>query len=761
MKKLLYTLLLAAAASSPAAAGLKMDAASLQIAQAYRLSKLNPGALIACPADMPFSLDAVSRSASPVGAVIILADGATASDIEAYGLKVETVVGDVVVASGLMEDVLELAESDAVKEVNFPKPLAVNTINARKATNHNDVLTGDGTRPAYDGTGVVCGIFDNGVDPNHLNFLTSDLSAPRVKAVYNFPGTTGGSNDYLTPEKVSAFTTDTKNNDHGTHTMGIMAGSFNKKGNGTVGGKSLAGRTAAITSSGGANTLSSRRNEYYGCAPGAEIIAGCGQLYDANIIAGVGKMVDYIKASGKPGVINLSLGSTLGSHDGTDAIGRALNNYGKDVIICVSAGNDGEDNISITKTFSGSDNKVQTVLNSVGTHTGNIQIYSNSDKKFKLQFFLYDAKKGAPSWTYDVNGDVTLTTKKYNDPSYKHAAEFDEAFSDGYFITTESSSNNDNGRYNVSVSYTLTFNSMTNSDKNLKLGFVVTGEDGQRIDVVNRPTNSSAAVFMSGMGVAGWDNATPDFSINNMSCAPNVISVGSYTTAVNFPVLANGVYGYKFNLDERTGFSSYGTLVDGRVLPDILAPGATLISSINSYLTDGMDASKLNSNYTADFEWNGRHYYWGDMCGTSMASPFVAGCIATWLQAYPGLTPSQVKDVVLKAGVNDESTLADPKRCGVGKFNSLKGLLEALKYSGVSDIRADQAKLILTNEGGAYTAIIAGAASMDVKVYNMAGNLVATASEQGEQATVSTQNLTPGIYIINVNGSESRRVVVK
>ena len=246
-----------------------------------------------------------------------------------------------------------------------------------------------------------------------------------------------------------------------------------------------------------------------------------------------------------------------------------------------------------------------------------------------------------------------------------------------------------------------------------------------------------------------------------MSCAPNVISVGSYTTAVNFPVLANGVYGYKFNLDERTGFSSYGTLVDGRVLPDILAPGATLISSINSYLTDGMDASKLNSNYTADFEWNGRHYYWGDMCGTSMASPFVAGCIATWLQAYPGLTPAQAKEVVRKAGVNDEATLADPKRCGQGKFNSLKGLLEAVKYSGVSDIRADQSKLILTNEGGAYTATIAGAASMDVKVYNMAGNLVATASEQGEQATVSTQNLTPGIYIINVNGSESRRVVVK
>lgn len=40
---------------------------------------------------------------------------------------------------------------------------------------------------------------------------------------------------------------------------------------------------------------------------------------------------------------------------------------------------------------------------------------------------------------------------------------------------------------------------------------------------------------------------------------------------------------------EVSRFSSYGTLADGRNLPDICAPGASVISSVNTYCVTNPD----------------------------------------------------------------------------------------------------------------------------------------------------------------------------
>jgi serine protease AprX len=67
-------------------------------------------------------------------------------------------------------------------------------------------------------------------------------------------------------------------------------------------------------------------------------------------------------------------------------------------------------------------------------------------------------------------------------------------------------------------------------------------------------------------------------------------------------------------------FSSRGTTADGRMKPDIAAPGynitAAKANSSNQYVT---------------------------YSGTSMATPFVAGTVALMLDANPSLTPDQVK----------------------------------------------------------------------------------------------------------------------
>lgn len=90
--------------------------------------------------------------------------------------------------------------------------------------------------------------------------------------------------------------------------------------------------------------------------------------------------------------------------------------------------------------------------------------------------------------------------------------------------------------------------------------------------------------------------------------------------------------------------SSRGPASDGRVKPDVTAPGGMIFSSVSSY-SDYYKESSANTVARATI--NGKSYYWGQMTGTSQASPFVAGVIATWLEANPELSPEDIQ-LILK-----------------------------------------------------------------------------------------------------------------
>lgn len=81
-------------------------------------------------------------------------------------------------------------------------------------------------------------------------------------------------------------------------------------------------------------------------------------------------------------------------------------------------------------------------------------------------------------------------------------------------------------------------------------------------------------------------------------------------------------------------WSSCGTTLDGVNKPDILAPGARIVS----YMPSGILRSQAPANIvdTSYFK----------MGGTSMAAPMVSGVVALMLQVNPELTPDQVKWVI-------------------------------------------------------------------------------------------------------------------
>ena len=75
-------------------------------------------------------------------------------------------------------------------------------------------------------------------------------------------------------------------------------------------------------------------------------------------------------------------------------------------------------------------------------------------------------------------------------------------------------------------------------------------------------------------------------------------------------------------------FSSHGPTSDGRVKPDICAPGQYLVSAINAYYLPYYLRSYIFDSTT----FGGQSYYYALMQGTSMSSPATAGIVALWLQ---------------------------------------------------------------------------------------------------------------------------------
>lgn len=775
MKKIIYSALaLAMCAVGANADELKMDARSSQIAFGYQQMVKYPGQLIALPLDAPFEADGLVRSTPIVGCIITLADGASAADVEKYGLTVTADLDDVVVAEGPVDAIIELAKSDVVTLVDFARKLDTMTDKSREVTGQATVHAGTGLPQKYDGTGVLCGIYDSGIDPNHVNFYDMAFKGTRVKAIWKATGSGGTGVSYTDPTKIAGFTTDNANGTHGTHTLGCMTGGYNQSGSGTGTTKPKGWFLKLNSTATGATSSATQKNPYYGMAPGADIFVGCGELYDANILKAVSDICNYSEANNIPAVVNLSIGHTRGSHDGTDATSRKLAELGKRAIIFIASGNEGDSNLSIVKTLSNTDKEVKTILLCDRNFTASVDIYSNSDKQFTVKPIIFDksTNKILYSTSFSGVGTYVLAAKNMTNTGYAHAAEFDDAFTNSSSISVTGSDNaSTSKRYNVSINVNCNFNTTTNKNRNKVIGFIVEGQPGQRIDMVKSSGNYT--VDFSSNGQTGWSDGTPDLSISGMACGENVIVVGAYTPRNKWPVKVNyngsytqTVYTYTnlngLDENEAAGFSSYGVLADGRTLPDICAPGVAIISSYSSYYTNN------NAEYdgiSACYTWNGRNYAFSAEQGTSMATPITAGIVATWLQAKPDLKVDEVRDILKSTATRDEFVTNgkyDAVKWGAGKVNAYEGLKKVLNLDAVNDITVDEKDIFVADKGGnQFELFVAGAKQVDGVVYNMSGVAVGRVSESGDTAVFDGSQLAKGIYIVNVNGLQSSRIVVK
>lgn len=718
----------------------KIDFPGRQVIEQFRLEQegsANDGPTTVSPLS-----SRAATTAKTYGVIVELNDASF--DLSGYVNEVMSQIDEFVIVNVTAPQMEKLAELSEVKRIEMGYECEPLMKAARAATGVDDVHAGTGLDQAYTGKGVVVGLFDTGLDPNHINFKDANGNL-RVKRFWAYMNNTGRPTTSLTDAvAISSYTTEDANETHGTHVLGIMAGGYTGAADYAA---SAPNNKWVMTKQGDAGSSV----PYYGVAHDADIAITCGPLYQASMLDGVQNIVNYAKSVGKPCVVNLSIGNNVGPHDGTDAWSVSLDRLGKDAIICIAAGNEGENNLSIN-TYG---DKIKTFVGTASNPSrasGSVDIWGSDNQIYTVRVFAYDRSSQKEIFSYTLDKNLEGKSVSQGDM---------EGFSSSKLsgsLSISSNINVGNNRYNVVVSPNIT------GQAGILFGIAIEPKPGQIVDGFTR-----GMLFMS-QSQPGYLDGTPDNSINGLACGENVICVGSFSTSKNFAFISNGNasgtgYVGAAEVGSRSNFSSYGwNTANFETLPHVCAPGEVLISSINKYYVDTNPGTMVSAVYTMPGGGVGvRPSHWQPMQGTSMASPFAAGVIALWLEANPSLTVADVKDILQDTSTRDFLINAEIEKWGTGKINAVAGLKQAL--AGSIDVGIDGPQMLVSSADGRNFEIYAGTARrVEARMYSLAGSNVASVSAQGNTANISADGMQPGVYVLKIDtdkGSETHKIAVR
>jgi len=709
-----------------------------------------------------------------VAVAVAIKDATAVDEMLARGYDLVNTTGSVIMCYLTPAQIKEVAEIPEVQTVSLGGEEQLHLAMARAATGVDIMQKGSeetGNR-TFTGKGVIAGIMDTGLQPNHVNFLDEN-GEPRIKRLWVITGS-AATQDFDTPAKIKGYTTDDSKKTHATHVLGILGGSFN--GTGRNGGTTAqAGKVALINpNTGKPMNSSSRPVPYYGVAKDAELAVCIGTLDGNNIVMAAEKLNAYAKEQSKPAVMNLSLGHNYGPHDGTTPQNKRLAELGKEMLICISAGNEGGYNMSYSKQLTASDNKIKTTLSTSSYAKGYVDIWGDNSSAITVTFIAVDKTDGSIKYQYKLDkntqGESTFiggSNQNYGNVTMIPA--LDTYFGPDAMIMLRSNISTDNNRYNVYCNVDL--GEIPRS--NVVPGLIVEGRAGNGI---NMYSGSQGAVQLYSNGIDGFIDGTPDASINDLGCGDNVLVVGAHVNNNAIPIL-NGTLEMTGTIGEIASFSSYGKTFAGKQLPDVSGPGMGMVSSFSRYYMDKFNPEQSGTDYDyrvgevfagVDKTTKAALYdYYAEMSGTSMSSPFVAGVLALWLEADPTLTMDRVKEIIKETADHDEFTAKNTERWGMGKINALAGLKKILGSGSVNTVEADDAadNMIVEALGGKrYSVFVGGTDGFTANLYNMQGGLAASVAADGNSTEIDASQLSEGIYLLEVRGKNfhtSRKLMVR
>jgi minor extracellular serine protease Vpr len=540
------------------------------------------------------------------------------------------------------------------------------------------------------GAGVIVGIVDTGIDYHHDDFKNPDGTS-RILYIWDQRDTGGPSppgfaygSYWTTADLNSSAARHSDTAGHGTHVAGIAAGDGSATGNGQP------------------------ANQFIGMAPRSDIICVATTFSTSGVVDAVNFIFQRAAALGKNAVVNLSLGTQYGAHDGTEAFDVAMNSLtGPGKIIVASAGNEGSQSLHSEQLVP--PGGPQTVTFTVPTYTPNgggvndlviLDCYYNGSDNMQVTLT-------SPGPTPITVGPINKGANGGNAASLAGNIYVENGFTPSpsgdanVFIQIYDSSSSRPPRAGV-WTITLTPVSTTASTQ---------------LDLWHSEFQLGSAglqpVFSSDVDEAEL--------VGSPGCASDIIAVAAYTTKTSWPSIDNNSYQFSgfTPVGQRANFSSPGPNRNNAAKPDLTAPGSAIVSTLSAAITIP-NALK-----------NPDGVHWTQQ-GTSMSAPHVTGAVALILADQPGMTPAQVKSLLASDALVDGFTGAVPNaQWGAGKLRMIRHASSSVEPAPIA-----ARPMLFQNRPNPFNPVttisysVPAAGHVSLQIFSVTGRLVRTLVDQ-------------------------------
>ena len=493
-----------------------------------------------------------------------------------------------------------IAEYPGLLRARMSRPMFLALDKSTAYVNADQVRTLDSATDEFAGAtgqGVVVGLVDSGVDYRHPDFNTPQ-GKTRLLSLWDqiAPGTPPSGYSIGNESNPSQLNSPVfrppvvDRIGHGTHVLGIAAG------NG-LGSSSVPGAP-----------------RYSGLAPGAALVGVRAPLTEFHVALGVRYIFGVAEQHGLPAVVNLSLGSHFGPHDGNTEFERVLETMvGPGRILVAAAGNSHEAGLHAEVQTEGAKKNVPFLVPQFrrGESVSYVTMEGWYPRGREVKFSLTDPD-GVLVGTWSLGDQDAEHESKHGRARGWHVN--DGAWGSFMLDIEDTPLDNMWGEWNLSVE------PETGDTGALEVDFWLVGWN----------LNTESPRFTA--------HVDAEETVISPATSREIISVGAVATRSCWPDEQGGdhCFSRKHQAGEVAWFTSQGPTNDGRPKPELYAPGYGVIAPLSS--------AKDRSFFTeSDFDARSLYdeLYWVNL-GTSMAAPHVVGTVALLLEKEPTLTKDQV-----------------------------------------------------------------------------------------------------------------------